>query len=403
MNRINKKIETSNKIYPFLSGLSNDLLFWAAINTIFLTTVKHFTASQVSLLSAISIFISILLQNITLKIIKKIGNVKSVRIGLIILLISSITITFGNSFIIIAIGLILYQISFFFKGMNSIILKRNLAYLHKEDAFIDIQSKSSMIYAISTMIISFIAGFLFNINDYLPMIMCIIICLINVIFSYFLYEYEFKEEFVQKNIITFKWTKILFLIILLYGLLYATLETSQENGKIFIQYSLQNFTTINQTAIWLSIILALSRISRVLSNMFFGKIYKKFKSKFIFLLNFILIVAILLLIIGNLIPLNIIKITVMTLGFCMILYARDPIMIFFKNELLNNCNNENQQNAMLYFNLSRKIVRCILATLISLLLLKLEIIFIMIFLLILISLYTFFVIKLYKLIKINNK
>lgn len=104
MKDINKRINLCNKIYPYLSGFSSDLLFWAAINTIFLITVKQLSASQVSLLTAISSFAAILAQNIILKIIKKIGNVKSVRLGLILLFIAAIIITSGKSFTIIAIG-----------------------------------------------------------------------------------------------------------------------------------------------------------------------------------------------------------------------------------------------------------------------------------------------------------
>ena len=318
------------------------------------------------------------------------------------LFVSSIIITFGTSFITIAIGEILYHIAFLFKGMDSVILKRNLKYLNDEDSFIEIQSQSSMIYAILTMIISFVAGFIFNINNYLPMIICIIICFVNIILSSFLYESKSQKEIVQKNNITFKWKKILFLIVLLYGLLYGTLETAQENGKIFIQYSLQDFMSVDKTAIYLSVILAFSRIARVLSNMFFSKMYRKIKNKFIITLNINLIIAISLLIVGNLIPSNIIGIVVMGGGFCMLLWTRDPIMNFFKNELLNNCCKENQQTAMLNFNLSRKIVRCILATLVSLLLLKVEIIYIMVILLILSLVYFFFVIKLYKILNHNH-
>lgn len=71
MSDITRKIKLGNKIYPYLSGMSDDLLFWAAINTIFLTTVKLFSASQIGLLSAISSFVAILSQNVVLKIIKK--------------------------------------------------------------------------------------------------------------------------------------------------------------------------------------------------------------------------------------------------------------------------------------------------------------------------------------------
>ena len=401
MDDVTQKIKLSNKIYPYLSGLSSDLLFFSAINTMILTTVKLFSASQVSLLSALSILVVILSQNIVLKIIKKIGNVKSVRLGLIMLFLSAIIITFGTSFITIAIGEILYNMSFLFKGMDSVILKRNLKYLNEEDSFIEIQSKSSMIYAIATMIISLIVGFIFNINNSLPMIICSIICFINIILSSCLYETEIQEEIISKNTGKFKWTKILFLIVVLYGLLYGTLETAQENGKLFIQYTLQDFLSMNKTAIYLSIIIALSRISRVLSNIFFSRIYRKIKNKFIIKLNINLIIAIFLLIVGNLISLEIVGILIMGLGFCMILWSRDPIMNVLKNELLNNCCIENQQIVMLKFNLSRKIVRCILATLVSFILLKVEMIYIIVILLIFYIVYIIFVIKLYTLL--NNK
>ena len=176
MNEIDRRIKLSNKIYPYLSGLSSDLLFLAAINTIFLTTVKMLSASQISLLSAISILITIISQGLVLKIIKKIGNIKSVRLGLLMLFIGAILITFGSSFITIVIGEIFYNVASLFKGMDNIILRRNLKYQNNESDFIRIQSKSSLVYAISTMICSFIAGYIFNINNYLPMIICIIIC-----------------------------------------------------------------------------------------------------------------------------------------------------------------------------------------------------------------------------------
>ena len=129
MNEIDKKIKISNKIYPYISGLSDDLLFWAAINTIFLTTVKMLSASQVSLLSAIAGLVTILSQSLVLKIIKKLGNIKSVRLGLLMLLIGATLITFGNNFSIIMVGEIFYNMAFLFKGMDSIILRRNLKYL----------------------------------------------------------------------------------------------------------------------------------------------------------------------------------------------------------------------------------------------------------------------------------
>lgn len=158
---------------------------------------------------------------------------------------------------------------------------------------------------------------------------------------------------------------------------------------------------VNKTAIYLSIIISLSRISRVLSNMFFSKIYRKLKNKFIIVLNISLIASIAFLIIGSLFSSNIIGIIIMSLGFCLLLWARDPIQNVLKNELLNNCNKETQQTAILKFNLSSKIARCIWATLVSLILLKVDMLYIMVILLIFTVVYLGGVIKLYKLLNYN--
>ena len=40
-----KRVVLSNKVYPFFSALTSELLFWVAINTIFLTEVKGFSAA----------------------------------------------------------------------------------------------------------------------------------------------------------------------------------------------------------------------------------------------------------------------------------------------------------------------------------------------------------------------
>ena len=188
------------------------------------------------------------------------------------------------------------------------------------------------------------------------------------------------------------------MIVFTFGLLYGTLETAQDNSKIFIQYFMQNYESIEKTAIYLTVIIAFSRIARVLAGLSFNKIYDKIKNKFIILLNIILILALALIICGSFISQVNIAIIVMGFGFCMILWARDPIMNFLKNALLDNCSKENQQTAMLKFNLSRKIIRCILSALVSLLLLKVDIFYIMILLLILALAYLNITMKLYKMI-----
>ena len=262
MNEVeyNKKVELSNKIYPIFSGISGDLLFWIAINTIFLTVVKGFNAAQISSLSAIGNLITILIYPIAFKIIKKIGNIKSIKLGTVLLLCSAILITFANKYLIILLGHILYDSAFLFKNMDNVILRKNLKYANKERDYIKIQNKSSFIYSLITMLIAFTAGFLFNINNYLPMILCISFCVLSVILSNFLYEYKNNENDELKEKQKLSITKLIFLILLLYASLYATIDLGQSNSKLFIQYKLSSFLEISKVSIYLSIIIAISRM-----------------------------------------------------------------------------------------------------------------------------------------------
>ncbi len=50
-----------NKLFPWFVGLSGDLLFGVAIDILFLTIVKKFTASQIVSLTSISLITCILL------------------------------------------------------------------------------------------------------------------------------------------------------------------------------------------------------------------------------------------------------------------------------------------------------------------------------------------------------
>lgn len=117
----NKKIEKFNKVFPIYSGLSGDLLFWIAIDSLFLTVVKKFNASQIVSLTSISLIVCILLQVPLLKIIKRIGNTKSVRLGSFLMLISSLLLTWGSNYITVVIGKIFYEISVTFQNMANVI------------------------------------------------------------------------------------------------------------------------------------------------------------------------------------------------------------------------------------------------------------------------------------------
>lgn len=389
---------------PWFMGFSNDLMFYIAINTLFLTAAKNLNASQISFFTTVPCLFYILLQRPFLKIIKKIGNTKSVRLGTIILLLGSIIITFAESYYLMMIGQILYTISFLFKSMDNVMLKNDLTYLGKKEDYIKYKNKSSIIYSVVTTIIALCAGFLFNINYYLPMYLCIAVCLINVLISFKLTDEN--EQLNKKETTTTDTKKVNFSLVILlimfsYGIFYATISTGQTNVKLFIQYQLGNYFDIGITATYFSYILVMSRISRVLSNIGFYKIYDKVKDKIGYYLPILCGTAFLTVIIGSFISELLIKFVLMSIGFCIILGIRDVFSTYIQDLLLKKAKPSEQQASISYLGLSRKIGETSISFIFSLMLLKVDLFYIIVSLIIL-SLISFMInFKLYKMVRSN--
>lgn len=353
------KLKKFNKIYPWYAGLSGDLLFWVAIDTLFLTVVKNFTASQIVSLTSISMIINILLQVPLLKVIHKIGNTKSVRLGSFLLLISSILLTFGTNYIVIVVGKIFYEMAMTFQNMINAILKNNLELQNKDSEYIKYRTKSNTVYAVVTMLISFVASIMFNINNYLPMIGCITFCAICFILSWYMVDYskENKNE-TEKDKEKVRYTKIIIFILISYGLFYPIVNSGQENGKLFIQQELLKLYDVEKTSLVIGAILCVSRIVRLLSNIKFDKIHKKFGEKVGIMLSIALSLSLVLMIIGyNISNMPVIKFCIMSLGYIIILFIRDPFKVYTQDIALKNTDKNIQQTLLTTMELSRKIVR----------------------------------------------
>lgn len=364
-----QNLKRFNKLFPWFAGLSGDLLFWVAIDTLFLTIVKKFTASQIVSLTSISLITCILLQVPLLNIIKRIGNTKSVRLGSLLLLISSILLTFGTNYIIIVIGKILYEVAFTFQNMINAVLKNNLELQNRGNEYIKFRTNANTIYAVVTMIISFVASIMFNINNYLPMIGCISFCLICFVLSHNMIDYSnndcIKDKTYEKKKDEPKkicYSKIIIFIIISYGLFYPIVNSGQSNGKLFIQQELLKNFDVEKTALIIGGILCISRIVRVISNISFNKIHKKYKDKVGFLLPFLLSLSLCLMVGGYLITYSIIlKILIMSLGYIIILFIRDPFKVYMQDLALKKAEKEQQQSLLTTLDLSRKIVRAIMS------------------------------------------
>lgn len=396
-----KKLNRSISIYPLFYGLTADLIFWIAINTLFLTTVKHLSASQINSIEAISTVVGIFFQLILVKIVRRIGNLNSVKLGVVLLFLSVLLNIVSKNYIGFLLAEIFYVIGFVFKHMDNVILIKDLKYLNRSDEYINYQTKGSTIYSLITLLISAISGFMFNINPYIPVIICLIVCFINIILTNFIYEVHVNDKNIDNKEYKINkkyFSKKIIMMILLYGLFYAMINSGQKNSKLFIQFDLQNLFDLDKVAIYMGAFIFISRVTRLLSNLLFLKIYNKYKSKMIFMLEFGLASAFIFLLIGHFVG-NIYGIYIMALGFFMFLFIRDPFDNFMRKTLFENSSEKVHDKIVNYINLTKKVFTLMYSTIVASMLIKLNYVYVMsLFLILTISFFSL-IYKIYNLIR----
>ena len=179
------------------------------------------------------------------------------------LLIASLVLTFGKSFIAMLLYKSIHELAVMFLNMDEIILKNNLKAVNRKDDYFKIRNKSKIIYAIITLFTALVAGKMFNVNNYLPMYLSIIIYVL-VLGTAFLY-YESKvnnEQEIKKEYKKLKITSIIFYIILSNAVFYSIIKMGQNNSKLFMQYDFQKFLSVEMVTYYITTIVFISRIAR---------------------------------------------------------------------------------------------------------------------------------------------
>lgn len=175
------KEEQNMRIYPIYKMLSWDLLFYYSINFIFLTQVKGFSASSVLLSEAFYPIFKIISQLPLSALVEKIGKRNSLILANSINALSILSYIIASNLGFIFLGQFFSAVAFNIKG----IVETNLLYdsLPKDGkrghAFSKIDGKGIAWYYYADAITSVASGFLYVINGYLPLILCLICCMIS--------------------------------------------------------------------------------------------------------------------------------------------------------------------------------------------------------------------------------
>lgn len=374
-----KKINRSIKIQPLFSAFSDDLIFLVPIDTLFLTITKGLNASQIQFMTMLSLMIGILSRRVLLNLSNKIGNIKSLRLGSLLLLISAIIITFGKQPIIIYVYRVVYELAFMFLAMSLIVLKDNLQYINKGNEYFKIRNKTKILYSTTTMVTALLSGYLFNLNNYLPLFAQIVLCLIMFIMSFLLYDAEIENKNNDKvkkdsNIVK-KIVGINLLIILSFAISTTIVKLGQNNSKLFMQYDFQKFLSTEMVTYYITIIVFISRIARLLGNVIFGKVYKKANDRMNIIITVFLTLAFVLLIIGHYINFSFVyKVIIMSTGFFLILATRDSFKLYLEDIALENTKKEKQKKILIDMQVYMKVFSLIGSAIFTLILLKYELI-----------------------------
>lgn len=180
------KEEQNMKVYPIYKMLSWDLLFYYSINFIFLTQIKGFSASAVLLSEAFYPIFKVATQLPLTALVEKIGKRNSLILANSINVLSVLSYIIATNLAFVFIGQFFSAIAFNIKG----IVETNLLYdsLPKDEKrgqkFSKIDGKGLAWYYYADAITSVASGFLYVINGYLPLILCLVCCLISTMLAF---------------------------------------------------------------------------------------------------------------------------------------------------------------------------------------------------------------------------
>lgn len=179
-----KDKQTNVNLYTRYKMFSWDLLFYYAIIFLFFTETKGISTADVLLAESFYPLFKVAFLVPATILINSIGKRNSLIIGNLFVAIAIITYIIGNSFVFIVIGELLAAIGLIIKG----VCESNLLYdsIEKNEKrgsiFAKIEGKGTSYYYYVEAISAVLSGFLFAINGYIPMILC----LITTIFSIYL-------------------------------------------------------------------------------------------------------------------------------------------------------------------------------------------------------------------------
>ncbi len=179
------------KLFPIYKMFAWDLLFYYAISFLFLTNVKSLSASEVVLVDvSFYTFFKFIFQLPGTIIIDKFGKKSSLIAANIFICIAVLLILITPNISVLIIAEIFMSLGYVIKSL----VEPNLLYDsipnsdYRRRLFGNIDGKGSSFYYYLNAISSIATGFLYTVNPYLPIIICLFISVISTYLSTLFYD-----------------------------------------------------------------------------------------------------------------------------------------------------------------------------------------------------------------------
>ncbi len=182
-------------LYPIYKACSWDLLSFYSIEFLFYTITKSITASQVLILTAVYMIAKIIFQIPSVLVADFLGKRKTIIVGNVMKIIYIVLLTVSQNMLWIAAANLFLALGSDMKTITEgNLLYDSVSTRGGDGIYTKMESKGSSGHYILDTALSIIAGYLFVINNYIPMCICLGFTIISTILSI-----KFKDIYEPKH------------------------------------------------------------------------------------------------------------------------------------------------------------------------------------------------------------
>ncbi len=196
-----KMRKTNMRIFPTYKKMAWDYLFYYSIDFLFLTQIKNISAADVVLLNSIKSLFGIFIQMPANVIVEFLGRKNSIILGNILNCLYMVMFMASGSLFDLFIAKFMSSIAVSIKDISepSLLNESIPPSRYKSNIFAKINAKGASGFFLFSAISKVIAGFLFDINGYIPFICSLIVLIIVTIMSMGYIE-PIKKQKNKKNV-----------------------------------------------------------------------------------------------------------------------------------------------------------------------------------------------------------